>query len=138
MSVLNEVLEIIGEYRELPADFVDIEELMYKRKMLATYGSNLAVEVGNKRAAWKRAEYKHEVNKAQKEINFYHKNGNLGKSKIMAKANTSDLFEAAIDAENDFFKLDYIFRNLREVLGELNQRISYLREEQKQERFFNS
>lgn len=138
MNVLNEILAIIEEYRGLPADYVDIEDLMHKRKLLATFGSNLSVEVGEKRAAWRRAEYRAEVNKVQKEISFYNKHGNLGRAKIMAKANTGDLFEAAVEAENEFFKLDYIFRNLREVLGELNQRISYLREEQKQDRFFNS
>lgn len=137
MSVLNEVLAIIKEYREFNADYIDIENLMYMRKQLATYGANLAVEVGELRAAWKRAELKSQVTRTQKQIGFNQKGHSITKSETLAKANTEELQSAAIEAENEYFKLDYIFRALREILGELNQRIAYVRDEIKQSQFYN-
>lgn len=136
MGVKDEILAIVGEYRKLPADYMDIPELMHKRKLLATYGANFSVEVGNARAEWKRATYRYEVTKTQKQIVFYKKQSNLGKAEMYAKANTEEFYEKSVEAENKYYELDYIFKALREILGELNQRISYLREELKQERFF--
>jgi len=137
-SVKDKILEIVKWYRGLPADHIDIIGLIYARKQLATYGATFSVEVGKARAEWKRADYKYEVIKNQKKIVFYTKQGNLGKADIYAKANTEEFFEASMEAENYFFELDYIFKSLREIQGELNQRISYLRDELKQDRFFNN
>lgn len=137
-SVKEQILSIVGEYRKLPADYIDINDLMYKRKLLATYGTNLSVEVGKARAKWKRATFKYDVTRNQKQIVFYKKQSNLGKADMYAKANTEEMYEASVEAENTYYELDYIFKALRETLGELNQRIAYLREELKQERFFNS
>lgn len=137
-SVKNEILRIVGEYRKLPADYIDVNDLMYKRKLLATYGTNLSVEVGEARAKWKRATFKYDVTRNQKQIVFYKKQSNLGKADMYAKANTEELYEKSVEAENTYYELDYIFKALRETLGELNQRIAYLREELKQERFFNN
>lgn len=133
----DEILEVVRQYRELPADYMDITDLMHKRKMLSTLGVTFSVQVGQARAKWKRATFRYEVERNQKQINFYSKQGNLGKAEIYAKANTEDLYEKSIEAENVYFELDYIFKAVRETMGELNQRISYLREELKQERFFN-
>jgi len=135
-SIKDKILSNIRHYRELPSDFIDISKLIHIRKLLATYGVNLAVEVGLARKAWKIAEYEKEVTRNQKKINFYSKNSNLGKSDLYAKANTGDLQKKAVEAENLFFELDYIFKASREVLGELNQHISYLRGELKQEQFY--
>lgn len=134
----EKILEIIREYRELAPDYTDINELMYKRKLLSTYGANLAVEVGKARANWKLKNLKYEVNKNQKHIIFYQKQGNLGKAEIYAKANTEDLQKESVKAENIYYELDYIFKALRETLGDLNQRIAHLREELKQDRFYNN
>lgn len=137
MTTLDEILEIIATYRELPADYVDIANLMYMRKKLATLGVNLGVEVGVARANWKTAQGKYEITRTQKQIGFYGKQKNLEKSKMYAKANTEEFLDKATEAENDFYSLDYAFRALKEVLSELNQRISYLRDEYKQEQFYN-
>jgi uncharacterized protein Veg len=137
-SVKEQILAIVGEYRELPADYIDVNDLMYKRKLLATYGANFSVETGQARADWKRATFRYDITRNQKQIVFYQKQSNLGKADMYAKANTEELYEKSVEAENKYFELDYIFKALRETLGELNQRIAYLRDELKQERFFNS
>lgn len=138
MESKEQILDIVAWYRDLPADYIDVNELMFARKNLAAYGATFSVEVGKARAEWKRATFRYEVTRNQKQIVFYTKQNNLGKADIYAKANTEELYEKSVEAENTYFELDYIFKALREVLGELNQRISYLREELKQDRFYNN
>ena len=137
MSAKKEILTIVDWYRELPPDYVDIERLMYTRKKLATQGVRLGVEVGEARAKWKTALGRYEITRTQKQIVFYGKHKNMEKSKMFAKANTEEFFNEATKAESEFYNLDYTFKSYKEVLGELNQRISYLRDEYKQEQFYN-
>lgn len=133
-SVSDIVIDIVNSYRELPQDFADINEIMYYRKQLATYSVTLSTEIGVARKEWKIAEALYETSKNQKRLS-YERFGTT-KADWRARANMEDEFKDLNTKETIFWNLDYIFRAVREVLSEMNQRISYLREEQKQSRYY--
>lgn len=133
----NDIADIIEWYRELPSDYNDIEEVIYKRKLLATYSFRFAVEVGDARKDWKSAEARYESIKNQKRISFSTKHGTT-KGDWLARGNCEEELNLSNNFESIFWKMHYIFGATKEVLGEMNQRISYLRDEEKQEKFYNS
>lgn len=138
MQIREEILNVVRWYKQLSPDYNDITNIMYARKKLAAYGVGLGVSVAKARGEWKLATTRYEVFRTQKQIQFYGKHKNLEKSKMYAKANTEEFLKKSIEAENNYYDLEYLFRSMKEVLSEMNQRISYLRDEYKQEQFYNS
>jgi len=136
-EIQEQILELVGTYRKFPTDSNDITGLITLRRVLAGLNVLLGDAVGKARREWKKAVIEGEIEKAQKQIFFYGKHSNMEKAKMYAKANIKEFYDRATKAEGDFNELDYLFRSLREVLSELNQRISYLRDEKKQEQFYN-
>jgi hypothetical protein len=132
-SVADQMVDIVEWYRKLPEDFTDINELMYARKQLSTLDVTLASEIGKARKNWKYAAKTYELAKNQKRIKFEAKGST--KADWYARANTAEELELATEWESVFWSLDYLFRSIREVLSEMNQRISHLKEERKQNLF---
>lgn len=135
MEILDEINAIVDTYNGYPEDYSNINEIMYLRKKLSTYLVSFAVEVGNARKEWKTAEMRHEIIKNELRI----KNQSLGTTKAdwYAKVNSESENEESILTESVYWQLHYIFNSVREVLSEMNQRISYLREEEKQSKYFD-
>lgn len=129
------VIDIIRSYRELPDDFCDINEIMYTRKQLATYCVTLAVETGKCRKSWKLKEAVYESRKNQKRIEF-EKMGTT-KADWSARANVETEYNESVSFESEYWSLDYLLKSVREVLSEMNQRVSYLRKEEEDEKYFN-
>lgn len=135
-SVVDIVIDIVGSYRDLPQDCVDINEMMYYRKQLSTYAVTMGTEIGVARREWKVAEAKLEIAKNEHRISYER----LGTTKAdwYAKVNTEELLNDMTEKEAVYWKFDYVFKAVREVLSEMNQRISYLREEEKQTKYFGN
>lgn len=132
-TVFDVVIDIVESYKAFPQDFVDINELMYHRKQLSTYSVTMATEIGDVRKEMVRAESKYEIAKNEKKIS-YSKMGTT-KAEWYARVNTEELLNDWKEKESLYWKLDYVFRAVKEVLSEMNQRISYLKDEEKQTRF---
>ena len=135
MEVLEQITKIINWYIGLKSDSVDINGIMHKRKQLAGYNVNFATEVGRARRAWKTKEAEYESAKNQKRVKYL-KEGTT-KADYMARANTEFELAEMKEAESLFFELNYVHTAVKDVLAEMNQRISRLRDEEKQERFYN-
>ena len=135
-TVFDIVIDIVSSYRELPSDYIDINELMFHRKQLSTYAVTMGTEIGIARREWKVAEAKLELAKNEHRISYER----LGTTKAdwYAKVNTEELLNDMTEKEALYWKLDYVFKAVREVLSEMNQRISYLREEEKQTKYFGN
>lgn len=56
------------------------------------------------------------------------------KADWISRANTEEELKSLVELEGDFYQLDYLFKGVKEVLSEMNQRISYLKSEQNQNR----
>lgn len=136
-TVEEQIMFIIGWYNALPSDFLGISEIMHERKQLSTLGATLAVEMGTARKNWKMAEFKLKQLVAQKKLTLTQKMP-LSKAENYIKANPFDEDEKATKWEIVFYQKEYIFKAMKEVLSEMNQRISYLKDEQKQDRFYGS
>jgi hypothetical protein len=137
-SVKDEMLDIVGWYKNLPDDYIDINQLMYGRKQLATYSVTLGTEASRARGKWKLYAMQLEVIKNQKRLQNEVKGMGLTKADWTARGNVVKELELATKWEVHFYDLEYVLRTVREVLGEMNQRISYLRAEQQQEEKFNN
>ena len=134
-SVENDIIRIINWYRSLPADYIDINKLMFERKNLSTYGVIFATEVARCRKKWKENDLKYEVKKNQLRIEYSTKYGTT-KADWIARGNCEQQLIDVIDAESEFYAKNYLFKAYRDVLLDMNQRIAHIRDEYKQNMFY--
>ena len=127
MEVLQRITSIVSWYKSIPADFIDLNMVLHKRKMLATEMFELSVEAGKARGEWKRKEREYSVKRTQLCKKWESKG--TTKADWYAKANTEDEHIEMNQAEEIFYSIDYIVKSVREVLADMNQKIAYLRQE---------
>ena len=132
-TVLDIILDIVKDYNLLTPDYSNISDLMYSRKQLATYLVTFSIEVSNARKNWKEKESDYEIEKNQLRLKYIEKG--TTKADWTSRANTEDQLKESVRAESLFYDADYVLKSVKEVLSEMNQRISYLKSENDQNRF---
>ncbi len=134
--MVAKIIEIVEWYQNVPADFTDLNTLIHNRRKLATYHVTLATMVSKARKEWRNLEADYEAKKNQKRMQFEAKGAQ--KADWAARANLETELKKTVDAENNFYDLDYLYKAMIQVLSEMNQSIAILREEEKQSKYFGA
>ena len=127
MEVLGRITNTVDWYKSIPADFIDVNMLLHKRKMLASEMFELSVEAGKARKDWKDAERNYSVKRNQYCKKWESKG--VTKADVYAKANTEEEHYEMNQSESIFYSIDYVIRAVKEVLADMNQKIAWLRQE---------
>lgn len=132
------IIDLILWYRDLPKDYNSIIDIMDCRKDLSTYTVLLGVDIGKKKKQVKLLDSAVSRKENQKKIEYIAKSYSFSKMDVLIKGNPMQERKERDILEAELYELEYIFKSVREVLSEMNQRIAFLREELKQNNFFNS
>lgn len=130
MKTIDKIIEIVTSYKELPSDYLDIDDLLHRRKLLSGELVLFGTNVGDAKLDWKKAVSQYEAKKNQMRVEY--KDQGTTKADWIARSNCEEELEAIGVYESLYYKYDYVFKAVKEVLSEMNQRISYLKSEKKQ------
>jgi len=123
----DQITEIVVWYRDLPSDFLGINELMHKRQQLAGYQVEYAAELGLARQIWSMSKAVYEKTKMQLRVKY--KSEGTSNADAISRANSIKELEEQQQAEADFYKMYYQYKSHEEVLSAMNQQIATLRED---------
>jgi len=127
MGVQDQIEEIVMWYRDLPVDFLGINDLIHYRQRLVGYYVEFAVEVGMQRKVWTMSKAVYEKTKMQ--IRTKHLSDGVAKAETISRANSIKELEQECEEEGEYYKLYYCMKSYEEVLSAMNQQIAQLREE---------
>lgn len=127
MGVQDEIENIVIWYRDLPVDFLGINELMHSRQRLVGFYVEYAVEVGMQRKIWSISKAVYEKTKMQ--IRTKHLPDGVAKAETISRANSIKELTQSAEEEGDYYKMYYCMKSYEEVLSAMNQQIAQLREE---------
>lgn len=124
---------IVLWYRDLPSDFLGINELMNKRQKLAGYLVWYASETGKQRKIWAIQKAIYEKTKSQLRVK-YQEQGTT-KADNISRANSVAEFEKECEEEGEYYEMYFKMKAYQEVLSAMSQQIAELREEIKARRY---
>ena len=127
MDVREQIEEIIVWYRDLPLDFLGINDLLYNRQRLVGLYVEFAVEVGLQRKIWSISKVVYEKTKIQ--LRVRHLADGVAKAEAISRANSIKELELQNSEEGEYYKLYYCMKAYEEVLSAMSQQIAQLREE---------
>ena len=127
MGIRDKIYNIISWYEGIPDDYSDIDGLLNKRRLLSAYGAQLAQEHGKYKAQY-RANYAKRKIAFNKEKNRLINTGVSGTAATAAaEESVSDLRLAESTSEGVAEAAKIIIDMVKEVLGSMNQHISWLK-----------
>lgn len=127
LGVQDEITDIVLWYRDLPADYLGINELILNRQKLVGFNVEFATELGLARQIWSVSKAIYEKKKMQLRVQY--KSQGTGNAEAISRANSITEFEAQQEAEGEYYKLYYLSKSYEEVLSAMSQTIAVLREE---------
>lgn len=127
LAVQDEIISIVVWYRDLPSDYLGVNELMHKRQQLAGFQVEFATELGLARKIWSLSKAVYEKTKMQLRVKY--KAQGTGNAEAISRANSIKEFEAQQEAEGEYYKLYYTYKSHEEVLSAMSQQIATLRED---------
>lgn len=130
MKALIEVTRLIEGYKKSKKT-EDLEALMEGRRLLSIGLFDLAAEMSDVREMWQNFEVDYENERNSKRI-LYTESESLAKSDWKARADTHKLKKEALTYELLYKRMETHSHAVREVLSELNQRISFFKQEKKE------
>lgn len=131
-----EMDSIVLWYRQLPSDFLGINELMNKRQKLAGYLVWFASETGKQRKIWALSKAVYEKTKSQLRVQY--QSQGTTKADNISRANSVSEFEKECEEEGEYYEMYFKMKAYQEVLSAMSQQIAELREEIKSRRYGQS
>lgn len=127
LAVQDEITDIVLWYRDLPADFLGINDLINNRQKLVGYNVEFATELGLARQIWSVSKAIYEKKKIQLRVKY--KSEGTGNADAISRANSVTEYLQQQEAEGEYYKLYYLSKSYVEVLSAMSQSIAVLREE---------
>lgn len=126
---MDELDELIEQFLELPKDTTAINDMLYLREQIAGNLYHLGSEVGNARKVMMAKKSLYEAKKTHTRVTYLDEG--IGKAEAISRANSTRENEDANLADGEFSILKYKYESAKEVLSALNQKISWLKDEQR-------
>ena len=126
-EIQEEIVEIVMWYRDLPPDYLGINDLIHNRQKLVGYQVEFATELGISRKIWSVSKAIYEKTKLQLRVKY--KNEGTGNADAISRANSTTEYTQQQEAEGDYYKMYFFLKSIQEVLTAMSQQIAYLREE---------
>ena len=135
---INFLISEVKKYKEIPQDYNGINELIEIRKNISTVVFSLSISLGKIRRNLKDSELTLENKKVREKLAEINKGTKAITYNVQISVKFEQETKTVQNLESDFYEVEYMIRYVKEVLSELNQRISILKSELKQDTFFNS
>lgn len=132
----DKIADLIDSYKSLPNDSVDLETMVNIRKDLSIELFQCSRDLGIARKEWKAADRRFELRKNQ--IRVMESSKGTSKADWISRANTQKELDELGMFEAIYYALDYIIKATKEVLNEMNQRISLVKDEFVRSNYFQA
>lgn len=133
MNNLEEILQIINWYKNIPADLMPINELIHKRQKLVGLYASFATDLAYLERLSSRREY--EFKNKKYTLRAEYSPMGVGKSETLSRAETADELRIFKEAQSDHRKAYYMYSATREILNAMHQQIAFWRDEKKNQEF---
>lgn len=127
LLVKDEIDEIVLWYRDLPKDYLGINDLIYYRQRLVGFQVEFATELGLARKVWALSKAVYEKKKMQLRVKY--KSDGTSNADAISRANSISELQQQQEAEAEYYSLYYAYKSHEEVLSAMSQQIAQLREE---------
>tara|TARA_R110001632_G_scaffold76073_1_gene172705 strand:- start:8340 stop:8765 length:426 start_codon:yes stop_codon:yes gene_type:complete len=128
--VSEEIQSIINWYRELPMDYLGINDIMYQRIQMITLLSYYATELGQSRIEWKNAEAKTEKIKREETKKYLDAGFPMSKASELGKFYSVDNFVIEKRWDGLYNSMKLFYENANNIIDAMNQHISNLKREE--------
>lgn len=128
--VSEEIQSIINWYRELPMDYLGINDIMYQRIQMITLLSYYATELGQSRIEWKNAEAKTEKIKREETKKYLDAGFPMSKASELGKFHSVDNFVIEKRWDGLYNSMKLFYENANNIIDAMNQHISNLKREE--------
>lgn len=130
-EVIEDIHEYIREFKNMPEQGANINRLIYIRTKLSVLSVFFAEEVAEAKEAYLDAKTLYETEKLN--IRMANLQKGVGVAQTISRQKTAEEHSLQNRAEGINNRMYLILRQLNEVLGALNQRISFSKEEWKRD-----
>lgn len=133
MTAFEEIREIVDWFRDLPSDYLGINDLIYQRQRLVGFYFEFSSQLGFARQVWAESQADYEKKKLQ--LRVAHQAKGVTKANSISRANSAKEYEEQQKAEGTYYKMFYTYKSIEHVINAMNQQIAHLREELKKSNF---
>jgi len=123
----TEIRKIVEWYRNLPNDFLGLNDLLHQRQKLVGYNVTLGSELGYQRKLYSLSKAVYEKKRYQLQVKF--KSEGVGNSETISRANSSKEYTNQQESEGEYYRLLYFSKSIEQTLSSMSQQIAVLREE---------
>ena len=129
-EIVDEINTIVDWYRDLPIDYLGINDLMYQRIQLVTLLSYYSTELGSARIEWKNAEGKTESTKRENTKKYLDAGFPMSKASELGKFHSVDNFVNEKRWDGLYNSMKLFYDSVNNIVDSMNQHISNLKREE--------
>lgn len=125
MAFNEDILAITEWYKDLPPDYLGVNELIHNRQRLAGFSYEFASELGSCRMVWNQYQAITEVKKNRYRNDY----GGNTKADYQAREMVGPELKLEKQAEGLYYSMKFQLESIYEILSAMSQQIAVLRQE---------
>ncbi len=133
-ELIDEINTIIDWYRDLPGDYLGINDLMYQRIQLVSLLSYYATELGTARIEWKNSEAQTERIKRENTKKYLDAGFPMSKASELGKFYSIDQYTKEKTLDGLYNSMRFFYDSINSIIDAMNQHISNLKREEEMQK----